>query len=192
MMIGTNQQIKMTIKKIPFQSVGVELGVWKGNSSEYFAKKTRRLYLVDSWSVEPYKHLSKDEYNRYLDRYADMTGSRDPQSFQMYYDQIHAGVVEKFSDNLNVSIWRMDTDKFFKTFNEKVDWFYVDAAHDEDGVYKDLCNTRNHLLKYGGGLIFGDDYGNKAGVVAGVDKFVEEFGLTINNFYANQYEIKIK
>lgn len=191
MMIGTNQHTAKTIERIPNHSVGVELGVWKGNSSQQFAKKARRLHLVDSWSVEPYTHLSKEDYAHYLDRYAGMTGSKDPKSFQTYYDNIHASVVQKFSDNLNVVVWRMDTDKFFKTFDEKVDWFYVDAAHDDKGVYKDLCNTHKHLQKYGGGLIFGDDYGNKPGVVAGVDRFVKDFGLTLNNFYVNQYEIKV-
>lgn len=190
-MIGVNNHINETIKRIPAHSVGVELGVWKGNSSQKFAQKTRRLHLVDSWSVEPYKDLSEEEYQNYLDRYAGMTGGRTPEQFQQYYDNIHDSVVRKFSDNLNVTIWRMDTDRFFKLFDEKVDWFYVDAAHDEEGVYKDLCNTYAHLIKHGGGTIFGDDYGNKAGVVAGVDKFINEFGLELDAYGVNQYQINV-
>ena len=76
-----------------------------------------------------------------------------------------------------------------KTFDEKVDWFYVDAAHDEKGCYNDLVNSYNHLKKHGGGFLFGDDYGNKPGVVKAVDKFKAEYNLTMNVFHKNQYEM---
>lgn len=190
MMVGTNNHSKETVKRIKQGSVGVELGVWKGNSSELFRKKASRLHLVDSWSVAPYTQL--ESYQSYLDRYSSICGSKDPKDFKKYYDKIYESVKKKFSNDINVTIWRMNTDKFFKEFTDKVDWFYVDAAHDEDGVYKDLVNSYKHLKKFNGGIIYGDDYGNKKGVVKGVDKFLKEYNLKINNFYENQYEIKIE
>lgn len=189
MMIGTNRNIHETIKRMPNYSVGVELGVWKGDSSELMSQKTRKLHLVDSWSVEPYKHL--ESYEDYLKRYSGITGGNTPKEFMNYYDQIYESVCQRFQQNLNVQVWRMDTKRFFRMFDEKVDWFYVDAAHDEDGVYEDLVNTYKHLTSHGGGIIFGDDYGNKKGVVKGVDRFVEEYKVNLNNFYNNQYEIKV-
>ena len=68
MMIGKNRNIHETIKRMPLNSVGVELGVWKGDSSALMAEKTSRLHLVDSWSVEPYKHL--ESYDDYIKRYS--------------------------------------------------------------------------------------------------------------------------
>lgn len=189
MMIGKNRNIHETIKRMPLNSVGVELGVWKGDSSALMAEKTSRLHLVDSWSVEPYKHL--ESYDDYIKRYSGITGGSSPKDFMNYYDQIYEGVVNRFKGNLNIQVWRMDTNKFFTMFEDKVDWFYVDAAHDEDGVYQDLVNTYNYLKKQDYGTIFGDDYGNKKGVVKGVDKFLKEYNLKIDNFYNNQYEIKL-
>ena len=68
MMVGTNVAAQYVAKRMPENSVGVELGVWKGDSSAYFAERTRKLHLVDSWSVEPYKHL--DSWEAYLNKYS--------------------------------------------------------------------------------------------------------------------------
>lgn len=190
MMIGKNIHVLETLNRIPQNSVGVELGVWKGNSSELFAQRTKRLHLVDSWSTEPYTEL--ESYSSYLERYSSITGGDTPEDFMRFYDAVHAGVVNKFRDNNSVIVHRNTTEEFFETFDEKVDWFYVDAAHDEEGVYLDLTNCYNYLKAHGGGIIFGDDYGNKAGVVAGVDRWMAEHPeLTLNNFYKNQFEILV-
>jgi len=187
MMVGKNRYINETVNRMPLNSVGVELGVWRGDSSAVMAQKTSRLHLVDSWSVEPYKDL--EMYEDYIKRYARVTGSDDPEDFTKYYNEVYKSVVKRFAGNLNIQVWRMDTDSFFNMFEDKVDWFYVDASHEEDGVYKDLVNTYNHLKKQGYGTIYGDDYGNKKGVVNGVDKFLKDYNLNLNNFYKNQYEI---
>ena len=82
----------------------------------------------------------------------------------------------------------MTTTEWFKNFKEKLDWIYVDARHDTPGVYEDLINSVKVLKK--GGVIYGDDYGfNKYCVKVAVDKFIEKTGLTLNNFYQDQYEI---
>ena len=58
-------------------------------------------------------------------------------------------------------------------------WFYVYT----------ISTSYNHLKKHGGGILFGDDYGNKKGVVKAVDKFKSEYNLTMNVFHKNQYEM---
>ena len=186
-MVGTNVAAQYVAKRMRENSIGVELGVWKGDSSHFFSERTRKLHLVDSWSVEPYKEL--DSWDNYLNKYSQITGGKDVESFKKYYDKIYESVVARFSNNLNVIIYRNDTNEWFKTFDEKVDWFYVDAAHDEKGCYNDLVNSYNHLKKHGGGFLFGDDYGNKPGVVKAVDKFKAEYNLTMNIFHKNQYEM---
>lgn len=190
MMRGVNTQVLETVKRIPSNTVGVELGVWMGDSSEKFLSKAKKLFLVDSWDITPYKE-NDEVWQRFVDRYKGQVGGDTEENFVKYYDSIYEAVVERFSSRVNVDISRMTTDKFFETFNEQVDWFYVDASHEEDGVYKDLVNCYDHLKKHNGGMIFGDDYGNKPGVVKGVDKFVKDYKLSLKKFAVNQYEIKL-
>lgn len=54
-MRGVNTQVLETVKRIPSNTVGVELGVWMGDSSEKFLSKAKKLFLVDSWDITPYK-----------------------------------------------------------------------------------------------------------------------------------------
>ena len=94
----------------------------------------------------------------------------------------------KFRDK-HVTIHRTTTDEFFENFKERVDWVYVDALHNFEGCLSDL--RKSLKIVKAGGSIFGDDYGNKPGVVKAVDAFIAETGLTLDNFYTTQYEIKV-
>ena len=187
MMIGTNTGSNETWKRIPEGSTGVELGVWKGETSAKFLQRAGQLHLVDPWSAIAYEDSDEfGNYQGYLDRYSKIVGSSDPKDFQKYYDNIAHNVRDKFKND-PVTIHRMTTDKFFESFKGQVDWVYVDALHSYDGCLSDLRNSLK-LVK-SGGSIFGDDYGNKPGVVNAVDDFIAETGLTLNNFYTTQYEI---
>jgi len=196
-MNGLNRGIRHLINEIEYESIGVELGVWRGDSSHYFIKRAKKMHLVDSWSLESYKHL--DTWENYLERNKNLikikgkVKEKHIKSFQEYYDKIYKKVVNRFKYEDKIFIHRMDTNKFFKTFNEKVDWFYVDAAHDEEGCYKDLVNSYKHLKKFGGGIIYGDDYGLKGGVTRAVDKFKNEYDLNykIKMLPHNQFQVKI-
>lgn len=75
------------------------------------------------------------------------------------------------------------------TYNDKVDWVYIDAAHDYEGCLKDLRNSIKILQE--GGIIYGDDYNNKPGVKQAVDYFISETGYTLSIIYGSQYEIRI-
>ena len=48
MMFGKNPGTDQTWKRIPEYSVGAELGVWQGESSEKFLKRASHVHLVDS------------------------------------------------------------------------------------------------------------------------------------------------
>jgi hypothetical protein len=48
MMVGENHFAAKTLLRIPKDSIGAELGVWKGDSSKLFLKRAKLLYLVDS------------------------------------------------------------------------------------------------------------------------------------------------
>ena len=190
MMFGENPGTDVTWKRIPKDSVGVELGVWKGNSSEKFLRNAKHLHLVDPWSPIPYQKSDEfGDYQGYLRRYSKLVGSTDPKEFQRYYEKIYKSVIERFKGR-SVTIHRCTTEEFFKTFNEEIDWVYVDALHSYEGCLSDLRNSLN-IIKVGGS-IFGDDYKNKSkpGVTAAVDTFIRESGLTLDNFYLDQFEIK--
>lgn len=189
-MFGKNQESKKVVDRILINSVGVELGVWKGGSSEKFLKRTSHLHLVDAWAPIAYQE-SKEHgtFEDYLARYRIMVGSDDPKDFEKFYDNVYKEVVEKFK-NKPVTIHRMSTKEFFKKFNEKVDWVYVDAAHDHEGCYNDLISSLK-IVKFGG-YIYGDDYLNKPGVKSAVNQFIKETDLKFDNFFGSQYEIQVK
>lgn len=187
MMFGNNTESKHIADRIEQNSIGVELGVWKGISSEKFVKKTKHLHLVDAWAPQSYQE-SKEHgtFDKYLERYSKLVGSNNVEDFVKYYDKIYDEVKHKFKD-LPVTIHRMNTEDFFKSFNENVDWVYVDAAHDYEGCLKDLKNSLKILNK--NGIIYGDDYHRKPGVKGAVDQFIKETRYTFNIIYGSQYEI---
>lgn len=189
MMFGKNIESVRVVDRIQPGTVGVELGVWKGDSSEKFLKKTKHLHLVDAWAPESYE-MSKEHgtFEDYLNRYAKLVGSRDPKDFVKYYDKIYEDVRARFLLK-PVTIHRMFTKEFFATFTERVDWVYVDAAHDHDGCYFDLENSLKIVKP--GGSIFGDDYQNKPGVRSAVDAFIRDYDLVLDNFHGSQFEIKL-
>ena len=209
MMNGMNKDSSNIIAHIPPNSVGIELGVWKGNSSaKFLTKDLKQLYLVDAWSVEPYRQTTEWTWEEYIQRYQKITGGFTEHDFAKYYQQIYSAVVDRFSIYPNVKIFRMSTDDFFTNhcltqswkdtggrFNHDsdvihdVDWIYVDASHSYEGVLKDLENSWQ-IIKPGGKMI-GDDYGdNKPGVQQAVDAFVKKYNVTLHAFGAQQYIIE--
>ena len=190
MMFGTNTGSNETWKRIPKNSIGVELGVWKGESSAKFLNRASHLHLVDPWSSIAYEDSDEfGDYQGYLNRYSKIVGSNKPEDFQKYYDSIAKSVQAKFK-NSPVTIHRMNTDKFFETFKGQVDWVYVDALHSYNGCLSDLRNSLK--LVNTGGYIFGDDYSdNKPGVKAAVDMFIKETKLEIEIFSGDQYQVAV-
>lgn len=189
MMFGTNIHTDETWKRIPENSVGVEIGVWKGASSEKFLRRAKHLHLVDPWAAVAYEDSDEfGDYQGYLDRYSKLVGSNKPEDFQKYYDGIAQDVKKKFA-NSPVTIHRMTSDEFFKSFTEIVDWVYVDALHSFDGCLQDLRNAKKIIRP--GGILFGDDYGDlKPGVKRAVNCFIIETGLILDNFHENQFMVK--
>lgn len=190
MMLGENKWSDETWKLIPKGTVGIELGVWRGLTSEKFLRRARHVHLVDPWSIVSYEDSDEfGDFDGYLRRYEKLVGTTNPKDFQKYYDDVAASVHKKFAGE-PVTIHRCTADEFFKTFEGQVDWVYVDASHSFDGCLSDLRNSLKIVKP--GGCIFGDDYWKKKpGVVRAVDVFIDETGLTLNIFNTTQYEIKV-
>ena len=190
MMRGINKTVKETVKLIPENSVGAELGVWKGETSSKFLPKCKFLHLVDSWNVVAYEDSDEHgDYVGYLQRYSKIVGSDNPDDFQKFYDNIYSEVSEKFS-NSPVKIYRMTTKEWFKVFNEKLDWIYVDANHGYHDALFDLQESYKKIKS--GGILFADDYSdNKPGVKKAVEDFSKQLDLPFVNFYKDQIYFEI-
>ena len=59
-------------------TIGAEIGVWMGSTSEKLVKcKPKKLYLVDAWSTGPYIAAAKENnvsLDAYYDKYKKMCG----------------------------------------------------------------------------------------------------------------------
>lgn len=184
MMYGKNKGVCQIMHWIKPGSVGIEVGVWRGDSSALFLERCSHLHLVDPWSVDAYRGENEHgSFQAYLDRYQKLTGATDAAGFQAYYDKVYAKVCERFKDK-PVTIHRQTSQAFFAGFQDRVDWIYLDGSHAPVDVYGDLVDSLRVADR-----VMGDDYGNKPGVVLAVDSFVKNLELDIETV-GTQYRIK--
>ena len=180
-------------------TVGCEIGVWMGSSSERFLKRRlRKFHMVDAWSVEAYKESTEHgTYENYLERYSKICGGNTEKDFQRHYDNVYKDVCNKFKQYAAVRIHRMHSDEWFENYDgEKLDWIYVDGDHSYEGCLKDLNNAKEVVKP--GGLILGDDYGwpdakwQKKGVTKAVNEFINKNNITnMIRHGMTQYEIRL-
>lgn len=193
-MVGCNAGSAVTARRIKPDTVGVEIGVWRGDSSELFLRRASHLHLVDPWSVLPYaKGDEFPDYASYLSRYSEQVGSEDPAAFQAYYDAVHASVEKRFSGS-PVTIHRMQSREFFARFEGPVDWVYIDGLHSYRACLADLEGAKRIVRP--GGCIYGDDYGMRnhprlGGVTRAVEQFAETHGLAVTKLGGLQFEIRV-
>ena len=194
----TNKDSHNLMHVIKPNTVGAEIGVWFGNTSTQFLKKgLKKLYMVDPYSVEPYKENSEMTYQEYLAKYQPITGEFAEAGFQKYYDKVYAEINSRFKTFKEVEICRMLSDEWFKKYNDvELDWIYIDGDHSYEGCLSDLENGLKVVKS--GGLILGDDYGwpnnrwNKPGVTKAVNEFINKHKLTnIFRHGETQFEIRI-
>lgn len=192
MMIGQNNHSNETVNRIPRGTVGAEIGVWKGDSSAKFLKTNpKQLHLVDAWSLDAwFDALSKDKQQEVLNKYSASLGiQKTREAYQQYYDNIYTSVVNRFSSYDNVIIHRVDSKIWFDQIDIKFDWIYVDGDHTYEGCLHDL--EKCLVVINPGGIIFGDDYGNKLDVKRAVDTFVSKHNLKLEVFASNQFQINL-
>lgn len=190
MMFGRNKGAAETAKRIPADSVGVEIGVWKGDTARLFLKRgLKHLHLVDPWSVEAYRGTGEfGGFVDFLNRYTPLVGSDDPEQFQTYYDIVAEHVKNRFSIE-PVTIHRMPSSQFWMythSSRDKFDWCYLDGSHAYAEVMNDLMCAGQRVR----GSIFGDDYGTKHGVTQAVNDYVDQSGKHLQIFGGDQYEIR--
>lgn len=143
----------------------VELGTWLGASAIYMAKQIPpdgKIYCVDHWKGNECLIQSNDpEIKEILSTLY----------VQFLSNIIHEGLTDK------VIPINMTTDEAAKILDVKPDLVYVDAAHDENSVYRDLRNWYRKLAP--GGIICGDDW-QIQGVRKSVNRYARENGISVH------------
>ncbi|MBY0356354.1 MAG: class I SAM-dependent methyltransferase [Candidatus Obscuribacterales bacterium] len=163
----------------PPNSVGAEIGVWRGDFSSRILEVVRpaKLHLIDPWLYETdgiYKQAlyGGDERN------------------QDMLDDIYNQVQKRFNAQIKteqVLIHRSSSETAASIFDDNYfDWIYIDGNHLYECVKKDLHRYLPKVKQ--GGYITGDDYANKnAWWQNGVEKAVDEF---IESGYCTKLEIR--
>lgn len=201
---GVNKDSDKILHLIQSGTIGAEIGVWKGSSSEKFLKKgLSKFYMVDAWSLSGYDEAFQVNdptisLTNIYNKYQKIVGSKHPADFQDYYDKIYKGVVKKFSQFEEAVICRQTATEWFEEFKktgEKLDWIYIDGDHSYTGVKNDL-NNAIEIVKPGG-FIIGDDYkwhsltADKGGVKKAVNEFVSQRSLNLSAHGNVQWSIKL-
>jgi len=160
-----------------FQSF-VEIGVWKGHSISYLAKKLKNRESVKIYAVDIFNELyTKTKYSN--------------QDETIKNDVLH--ITEIYNYNLNIEgVREMITDirgiswESASNFDdESLDFVFIDAGHDYESVSKDISSWFPKVKK--NGIISGHDYFNSNDVKRAVDEF---FGKEILNFFESCWYIK--
>lgn len=156
---------------IPKNSIGVEIGVWKGEFSSEILRKAdpRKLILIDPW-----KHRSEPEYsNRWYGKSSD----------QKKMDLIYKDVCIWHGTDPRVRIIRGT----INDLSEMVDWIYIDGDHSEEPCLNDLM-VSYHFVK---SLFIVDDY-EWQGVKNAVGRFYREHPNVDIEVVGNQCIIRKK
>jgi hypothetical protein len=160
--MGTREEL---LSLLPEDSIGVEIGVFKGDFSDIILNivKPKKLFLIDPW-IGNIKSGDKNGENIVY-----INGDE-------FYNNI---ILPKYRNNEIVTLLR-DTSKKLSTFDDNFfDWCYIDGDHSYDGVKYDLELLRNKTKN--NGIIMCHDYISPrfVGVVRAVDEFCMKYGLKI-------------
>jgi hypothetical protein len=159
---------------LPRNSVGAEIGVFKGDFSAQIIRRVapKRLYLIDPW-----RSVTTSSHRKAL--YGMDNRSQDDM------DDLASQVAERFAAEIRsrrVKILRAPSSEALAAIpDESLDWIYIDGDHTFEGVLEDLRLSYQKVRK--GGFICGDDYrlGNwfADGVVRGLHTFLAELGSAV-------------
>lgn len=161
-------------KILPKNSVGAELGVWKGEYAKtlYHNVNPSKLYLIDAWKHFPIYYDTKNK------KWYDPANLLPQEELDQYYQN----VVEYFKNDKGVNIIRDFTKDAAKHIpDESLDWVYIDADHTYENCLLDLELYSKKVKP--GGLVCGHDFSHREElIVFGVNQAVEEFVNKSPNF----------
>jgi hypothetical protein len=166
--------LPIILNKRGLQGEGVEVGVWKGEFSDFLLQKWKGEKL---YSVDPWKNFASDEYIDELN------------IKQEEFDRISVDVKNLLSKYGNRSeiIRDVSANAVFSFPNNSLDFVYLDARHHYEGVKEDIENWFPKVKS--NGIFCGHDYLNSVigethfGVKRAVDEFarINDLKVLITN-----------
>lgn len=161
--LRSRSELPLILNRRKLLGNGVEVGVWKGEFSNFILSKWKGKKL---YSVDPWKNFDDSEY------------PDDMNIRQSEFDNIYNDVKILLSKYNNRSeIIRKDSVAASKNFdNLSLDFVYLDGRHHYQGVKEDIKYWYPKVKK--GGLLCGHDYlnGRIGETDFGVKQAVDEFG----------------
>ncbi len=152
----------------------VEIGVWKGRSSIFMAKKLKELGVdavivcVDTW-LGSSDHWRYDEFWKQLNLVHGYP--------HLYYTFINNVISEGVQDYIiPLPLDSTNANEILKIFNVVPDMIHIDAGHDFASVSRDISIWWEMLDN--GGVLIGDDYFED--IWPGVRQAFDEFARELN------------
>ncbi len=162
----------------------IEVGTWKGASAMEMgsaireAGLTTEIVCVDTWLGALEFWTDQDDPERY--RSLQLQHGYPAVYYQFLANVCHRGLqqtITPFPQTSSIAaLW-------LRSFGIAADLIYLDASHEEEDVYEDLCGYWEVLRP--GGILFGDDY-SWDGVRLAVDRFARETHRTVK-FQADKW-----
>jgi len=168
--LAPNRLRTFLLEMLPKNSVGAEIGVWKGDFSEKILEVVhpKQLHLIDPWKHEP------------TELYRDALYGGHAKSGQDEMDRHYAAVCSRFEAQARreqVKIHRgYSTDVLDEFPDDGLDWVYIDGNHLYEYVKKDIELSFRKIKV--GGYVAGDDYVEGQWWKGGVKQAVDEFART--------------
>lgn len=151
------------IELLPKNSVGAEIGVFKGEFGKFIFNTVtpKKLYLVDIFTG--------------------VMCSGDKNGDNMEYinlDESYNNLKIFFKNDLNVELFRgYSRDFFLQIPDDHLDFVYIDGDHSYEGVKIDLDYAFKKVKA--GGIIAGHDYTPRfEGIIRAVNEFCDTHGVT--------------
>jgi SAM-dependent methyltransferase len=167
----------------PVGGVGVEIGVFLGQFTEYILKaaKPKKLYLVDPWGHDTSFPEDVNKERRTKEQ----------------MDALAKEVRRNFGKKKEVKICRQTSDEFFQSLpkDTKFDFVYIDGNHNYKNVLADLINAWGYLNP--GGIIVVDDHNASIPywgepITRAVADFCQAKGIKHENHPHNQAVIQME
>lgn len=150
---------------------GAEIGVYKGETTEYLAQCShiKKLYAIDPWTqdnleYEDYKKLSKQ-----FGRSNSHGKSLDVETWDELYDYVK----RRLSGYKSVELMRDTSANAFDEIDHDLDFVFIDGDHAYESIKFDIYTWSQKVKSRG--LLMGHDY-CKSSVKRAVDEYFEERG----------------
>ena len=150
---------------LPKNSIGVEIGVFKGHFSDILLDivNPKKLFLVDPWLGNIKSGDKNGENMQHING-------------ENFFNEI---ILPKYQNDERVILIRDFSKKLSNVENDYFDWCYIDGDHSYEGVKFDLELLRDKVKN--NGIIMCHDYISPRfiGVVRAVDEFCQKYDLKI-------------